>query len=69
MIEIIILCCGVTLMIANNPISCNGIPVDGCTYYDTQTIYISYWNPCIILHEYNEHILKKNNVIHHGVCV
>lgn len=60
--------CGWSLFIAETPISCNGISVDGCTYYDMKAIYLSEWNQCIFLHEVNEHALKKNNIIHHGIC-
>ena len=72
MIEIIfciaIANCGWTLIIAENPISCNGIPVDGCTYYYQKTIYLNYWNPCIFAHEVNEHALKYNTEIHYIIC-
>lgn len=60
--------CGWTLIIADTPISCNGIPVDACTYYDMKAIYMEDWNPCLFMHEVNEHALQKNNVIHYGVC-
>jgi len=68
MICIAIANCGWTVIIAETPISCNGIPVDGCTYYDMKTIYLKEWNACILSHEINEHALKKNNIIHYGVC-
>jgi len=60
--------CGWTLMIAENPISCNGQPVQGCTYFDMKLIVMDYWDACIFAHEVNEHTKAKNNVIHNGIC-
>lgn len=68
MICIAIANCGWTVIIAEMPISCNRVPVDGCTYYYMKTIYLKEWNSCVLLHEINEHALKKNNVIHYGIC-
>jgi hypothetical protein len=73
MIEIIfciaIANCGWVLYIADAPITCNGTPVDGCTYYHMKVIYLKEWNSCILWHEIQEHALKPhNNVIHYGVC-
>lgn len=70
MIETIMLAFEVTLIIVNGPISCNGVPIDfgDCTYYDARIIYVTEFNSCLITHGYNEHILKKNIMIHYGVC-
>jgi len=60
--------CGWTVIVAENPISCNRVPVDGCTYYDAKIIYLKDWNLCVLYHEIQEHALKRNNTIHYGIC-
>ena len=59
-----------TLLISDTPISCNGEPANGCTYYTRKTIYLSEWDPCIFWHEVQEHALQENNFNHHSVmCI
>ncbi len=59
--------CNWTLGISEG-ISCNGVPVLGCTYYDTKSIYLKKWDACILWHEITEHAQKKSNVIHYLDC-
>lgn len=58
-----------TLLISESPISCNGLPADGCTYYDKKLIYLSYWDSCIFWHEVQEHALVKNYDHHYVKCI
>jgi len=56
--------CGWTLIISPN-LTCDGIPMDGCTYYDQKIIYLTQWDGCIFLHELSEHAQKENYQRHY----